>query len=89
MARIIEIEKDISHQKYIRSYDCFARVDGFGRVFLDTCETDDEHAVAPVPEGYDRRKCRVYLDRLFEDFLDKKGKFIITVTFYPEGEESE
>jgi hypothetical protein len=47
------------HFGHIKGY---IRKDMFGRVFIDTCRTDEEHLIAPLPAGQERRTCRKYLD---------------------------
>ena len=48
--------------------------DGFGRLYFDTCASDQEHMFAPVPEGDERRRCRKYMDntQLFGEMIAKK-----------------
>lgn len=68
------------HQKSV-----YAKVDVYGRVYFDKCETDEEHAEAPVKDGDDRRRCRVYLDQLIDkEDLGVKGTWSIKLTFEPE-----
>jgi hypothetical protein len=40
----------------------YIRKDTFGRVYIDTCPTDEEHLTSPPPEGQERHTCRKYLD---------------------------
>lgn len=46
--------------------------DHFGRLYFDTCATDEEHMRAPVAPGDDRRRCRVYLDDLLAEHLGQE-----------------
>lgn len=40
----------------------YLRKDTFGRVYIDTCPSDEEHLLVKLPAGQERRNCRKYLD---------------------------
>lgn len=44
--------------------DGYIRRDSFGRVYIDSCPTDEVHLTAVLPEGQERRTCRKFLDDL-------------------------
>jgi hypothetical protein len=54
-------------------------IDGMGRLYIDTCETADEHMNAPITPGSDRRRCRRYLEDSFSTLIGKRGRFTISV----------
>jgi hypothetical protein len=43
----------------------YLRKDRFGRVYIDTCASEEEHLTHPLPPGQERRTCRKYLDEIF------------------------
>lgn len=53
-----------------------------GEICVDLCRSDAEHLAAPVPEGHDRRACRLLLSDMFpEKLLGKKGTLVIRFEF--------
>lgn len=54
--------------------DGYIRRDQFGRVYIDTCPTDEIHLTSAPPEGQERHTCRKYLDDLFVPSLSIIGK---------------
>jgi hypothetical protein len=53
----------------------YIRTDVFGRLFIDACETDEEHLTNPrVEPGLERPGCRKYFSDLVvpEEMLGKK-----------------
>lgn len=64
----------------------FLRKDSFGRVFVDSCPSDEEHLKHHV-EGKDRPGCRTYIEDLFpEDHLGKSQLVMVGVILVdPEG----
>lgn len=42
----------------------YFRKDQFGRLFIDRCESDEQHLANPVYEGGERPGCRKYIDDL-------------------------
>lgn len=67
--------------------DHFVRIDGFGRVVVDKCSSDQEHLTSSV-SVYDpvsdtsRPKCRHPIEELFQDVNGKRGTLEVTVTFH-------
>jgi hypothetical protein len=53
------------------TYSGYIRRDGFGRLYIDKCESDEKCLTTPA-EGKERRDCRVYLDNLIPDVMDGK-----------------
>lgn len=58
------------------------RTDHFGRLVVDSCESDNAHLRAPV-EG-ERQTCRHLVEDSFSDFVGKRGRLTITVTLLEE-----
>ncbi len=54
--------------------DGYLRKDQFGRVYIDTCPTDEIHLTSAPPEGQERHRCRKYLDDLFISDIEMLGK---------------
>ncbi len=58
--------------------------DTFGRIYLDTCRTNEEHLKNHV-EGKERPGCRKYIEDMFSDgFVGKK--VFLAVAVYIEDE---
>lgn len=71
--------------------ECYTAIDGylirdcFGQFFVDTCQTEHQHLMAPTPEGAERRQCRKSLEQMFpENVVGKKGKWFVHIRFTPE-----
>ena len=47
------------HDGWLKGY---LRKDPAGRIYIDTCASEEEHLTAPLPAGQERRTCRKYLD---------------------------
>lgn len=58
----------------------YLHCDRNGRLYFDKCQTDDEHLEATAAPGAERVTCRVYLDRLAEPLIGKKGFFEWRIT---------
>lgn len=64
----------------LRSIDLtgYLRRDQFGRLFIDECQTDEEHLTLPLPEGQERRTCRDYIDDIIpEEYVGKQVEFCL------------
>ena len=61
--------------------------DGFGRVYLDTCRTNEDHLKNHV-EGKERPGCRKYIEDLFPDHLLGKRILATINVFLVEHKES-
>lgn len=62
-----------------------ARVDPFGRVWIDGCASEEEHLTAPAIEGKERRGCALLLDaKLLPVEPGVRGKFEVIVKFREE-----
>lgn len=62
-------------------------VDGFGRIYFDSCKTDEEHLTKPPEEGEERTRCRFYIGdafEVFEKYKGVKGTWHIALEFHPE-----
>lgn len=61
--------------------DGYIRKDTFGRIFIDECPTDQEHMLAPVKDGTDRRACRKYLDDILlpEEMFNRKVRLVYDI----------
>lgn len=72
-------EKSMSRTS-LRSIDLtgYLRRDQFGRLFIDECQTDEEHLTLPLPEGQERRTCRDYIDDIIpEEYVGKQVEFCL------------
>jgi hypothetical protein len=58
------------------------RKDDFGRIVVDTCESDGAHLRkdGPLPEGDDRWRCRNLVEQAFDHVVGKKGKLVVSVS---------
>lgn len=66
----------------------YLRRDQFGRVFIDTCQSDEEHLTSAQPEGQERHTCRKYLADLFpvsDNVPGKRVKISYEIHILPEG----
>lgn len=67
----------------------YVRIDCFGRLFIDRCESDHIHLTTPrgIPDA-ERPGCRKYFDSLLvpEDLLGKKMnvRYEVRITLIPE-----
>ncbi len=68
-----EFEKDISSRLERVGY--LGR-DGFGRVYVDSCKTNEEHLKNHV-EGRERPGCRKYIEDLFPEHLIGKELLVM------------
>lgn len=66
----------------------YLRKDQFGRVFIDTCQSDEEHLTSPLPPGQERRTCRKYLSDIFPVPNDqtKRVKISYEIHILPENQ---
>jgi hypothetical protein len=62
-----------------RIYDRSLFRDPYGRLYFDKCATPQEHLLAPLQEGEERRSCRVYLEDLFTNFIGPQHAVYITI----------
>lgn len=58
------------------------RKDHFGRIVVDTCESDNAHLRkdGPLPPGDDRWRCRNLVEEALEHVVGKKGKLVVSVS---------
>lgn len=61
----------------IAKVNYYVHRDHFGRIYFDTCKTNEEHMNAPVPDGESRRQCRFYLEDMIKDEMIGK---LVTVS---------
>lgn len=74
----------------------YVREDGFGRIVIDRCPSDDEHLrSAPTDPEINKPSCRFLLEEFFtrgtaaEEMLGKKGLLRVSFDFIPETDASE
>lgn len=59
------------------------REDGFGRVVVDTCPSDEEHLRSSKTDpATNRPQCRRLVEEVFAKYLGKSGRLHIEATFY-------
>lgn len=64
------------------------RKDHFGRIVVDSCESDLDHNVNAVPKpGDDRARCRSLVEEAFADFIGKRGTMVVSILFQEEAVE--
>ncbi len=66
-------------------HDRNIRRDCFGRIVLDTCDSDGEHLrfAEPLP-GDDRPRCRELLEEMFAPLIGRRGTLFVSVVFADE-----
>jgi hypothetical protein len=56
------------------------RKDHFGRIVIDTCESDESHLVhAPTDPVRNRPICRHLLEDSFAEFIGQRGRLVVSV----------
>lgn len=64
----------------------YLRKDQFGRVYIDTCPSDEDHLTSSPPAGQERHTCRHYLDQILlvpEENLGKRVKIRYDIHINP------
>ncbi len=66
-------------------HDRNIRRDCFGRIVMDTCDSDGEHLrfAEPLP-GDDRPRCRELLEEMFAPLIGRRGTLFVSVVFADE-----
>jgi hypothetical protein len=61
------------------------RKDNFGRIVVDSCESDVDHHLNSVAKpGDDRARCRRLVEEAFAGYVGRRGKMVIAITFEDE-----
>lgn len=64
------------------------RRDLFGRIVVDTCESDGAHLRkdGPLPAGDDRHRCRRLIEETFTEFEGRSGTLVVRVELVEDGD---
>lgn len=58
------------------------RLDSFGRIVVDRCESDAEHLISSETDPeHSRPKCRELLEERLAPILGREGLLVMTITF--------
>jgi hypothetical protein len=73
-------EEPRQYEKHEHRSNVKVHRDVFGRVYFDECETDEQHLTKPAEDGV-RTHCRLYLDRVVEELVGKRGNVVVHIVF--------
>ena len=73
----------------IESFTGNVRRNHLGQIVIDTCESDGAHLrrEGPLPEGWDRWRCRRLVEDAFQDMVGKRGTLVLRVEFFEDRED--
>lgn len=57
--------------------------DAFGRIYVDTCASDQEHLTTPAAPDQIRTSCRFYIENMFKELIGKEVDWMeVNVKFW-------